>query len=206
MPPRPPLQVGLTGNVASGKSTVARRWAAAGVPVVSADDLAREAVAPGSAGLEAVVEAFGDAMLDSAGELDRPKLRAAVFADPEARARLEGILHPRIARLRSAWVTDRTREGHRLVVSEIPLLFEAGLEDAVDRIVLVDAPREERCRRLVEDRGLDPAQARQIIDAQLDPAAKRPRSHHVIDNDGSLAELEARADGVLADLRQEAGA
>jgi len=103
-------------------------------------------------------------------------------------------------------VADRVREGHRLVVSEIPLLFEAGLEDAVDRIVLVDAPREERRRRLVEDRGLDPVEAERIIDAQLDPAAKRPRSHHVIDNDGSLAELEARADRVLADLRQEAGA
>jgi dephospho-CoA kinase len=201
-----PLQVGLTGNVASGKSTVAGRWAAAGVPVVSADDLAREAVAPGSEGLEAVVEAFGDAVLDSAGELDRPRLRARVFADPEARARLEGILHPRIARLRSAWVADRVREGHRLVVSEIPLLFEAGLEDAVDRIVLVDAPRQERRRRLVEGRGLDADEADRIIDAQMDPAAKRPRSHHVIDNDGSLADLEARADRVLADLRQEAGA
>jgi dephospho-CoA kinase len=200
------LQVGLTGNVASGKSTVAGRWAAAGIPVVSADDLAREVVAPGSAGLEAVVEAFGDAVLDSAGALDRPKLRARVFADPDARARLEGILHPRIARLRSAWVADRIGEGHRLVVSEIPLLFEAGLEDAVDRVVLVDAPRQERRRRLVEDRGLDPVEAERIIDAQLDPAAKRPRSHHVIDNDGSLADLEARADQVLADLRQEAGA
>jgi dephospho-CoA kinase len=205
-PPDRPFQVGLTGNVASGKSTVARLWADAGVPVVSADELARRVVEPGTEGLAEVVRIFGDAVLTDEGELDRPGLRATVFADPEARARLEAVLHPRIAALRSAWVAERATEGHRLVVSEIPLLFEAGLEDQVDRIVLVDAPQGERLRRMVEGRGLAADEARAILDAQMDPAEKRPRAHHVVDNDGTLEALGARAAQVLADLRQEAGA
>lgn len=200
------LQVGLTGNVASGKSTVARRWAEAGVPVVSADELARQVVEPGGEGLARVVDAFGRAVLTETGALDRAGLRARVFADPDARARLEALLHPLIARRREAWVAARVSEGHRLVVSEIPLLFEAGLEGAVDRIVLVDAPPAERLRRLVEDRGLEPTEARRILEAQMDPELKRGRAHHVIENDGSLDELHARADAVLADLRREAGA
>jgi dephospho-CoA kinase len=200
------VQVGLTGNVASGKSTVARRWAEAGVPVVSADALAREVVAPGSEGLARVVDAFGPEVLTRSGELDRARLRALVFDDPEARARLEALLHPLLARRREAWIAERRSEGHRLVVSEIPLLFEAGLEGAVDRIVLVDAPPATRLRRLVEDRGLAPAEARRILEAQMDPELKRARAHHVIENDGSLEELHARADAVLADLRREAGA
>lgn len=200
------MQVGLTGNVASGKSTVARRWAEAGVPVVSADALARQVVEPGSEGLARVVETFGREVLTETGELDRARLRARVFADPGARARLEALLHPLIAGRREAWVVARRSEGHRLVVSEIPLLFEAGLEGAVDRIVLVDAPPAERLRRLVEDRGLEPAEARRILHAQMDPELKRARAHHVIENDGSLEELDARADAVLAHLRREAGA
>jgi len=207
LPGRPgPLQVGLTGNVASGKSTVARRWAQAGVPVVSADELARQVVEPGSEGLARVVESFGEGVLTEAGELDRAALRARVFANPTERSRLEGLLHPLIARRREAWVAERGARGHRLVVSEIPLLFEAGLEDAVDRIVLVDAPREERLRRLVEDRGLDPAEAGRILDAQMDPAAKRSRAHYLIENDGSLDQLFHRADAVLERLRREARA
>ena len=200
------LQVGLTGNVASGKSTVARRWGEAGVPVVSADELARQVVEPGGEGLARVVDAFGRAVLTETGVLDRAGLRARVFADPDARARLEALLHPLIARRREAWVAARVSEGHRLVVSEIPLLFEAGLEGAVDRIVLVDAPPAERLRRLVEDRGLEPTEARRILEAQMDPELKRSRAHHVIENDGSLDQLHARADAVLADLRREAGA
>jgi len=200
------LQVGLTGNVASGKSTVARRWAEAGVPVVSADELARQVVEPGTEGLARVVDAFGRAVLTETGELDRAALRARVFADPEARTRLEAVLHPLIARRREVWVAARISEGHRLVVSEIPLLFEAGLEGAVDRIVLVDAPPAERRRRLVEDRGLEPTEAGRILEAQMDPELKRARADHVIENDGSLDQLRARADAVLADLRREAGA
>ncbi len=199
------LQVGLTGNAASGKSTVAELWAGAGVPVVSADALAREAVAPGSEGLARVVAAFGPEVLGTDGTLDRGAMRRRVLADPEARARLEGILHPIIAGLRARWIEERRAEGHRLVVSEIPLLFEAGLEDAVDRIVLVDAPRTELLRRLVEDRGLPPGEAERLLDTQMDPARKRPRAHHVIENDADPGALRERAARVLAALRREAG-
>jgi dephospho-CoA kinase len=200
------FQVGLTGNAASGKSTVAALWEREGIPVVRADELARQAVAPGTEALDRVVELFGDAMLTDTGELDRPKLRERVFADPEARARLEAVLHPRIAELRSAWVADRAGEGHRLVVSEIPLLFEAGLEESVDRIVLVDAPRELLVARMVRERGLDPDEANAILDAQGDPEPKRARAHHLVENAGTLEALEARAAELLAVLRQEAGA
>jgi dephospho-CoA kinase len=201
----PMLQVGLTGNAASGKSTVARLWTEDGVPVVSADALARDAVAPGTYGLARVVEAFGPGVLGADGTLDRGVMRRRILEDAEARARLEGILHPMIAELRARWIEARRAEGHRLVVSEIPLLFEAGLEDTVDRIVLVDAPRAALVRRLVEDRGLSPGEAERLLDAQMDPAARRPRAHHVIENDADLGALRARAARVLAALRREAG-
>ena len=200
-----PLQVGLTGNVASGKSTVARVWARAGVPVVSADELAREAVAPGSPGLQEVVDAFGPQVLRSDGTLDRDHLRERVFQDPGARKRLEAILHPQIRELREAWLQEQREEGAPLVVSEIPLLFETGLEGEVDLIVFVDAPATERRRRLVEDRGLSPEEASRIMAAQGDPGEKRRRSHHVLPNDGTLDDLEARARSLLEELRVHPG-
>lgn len=194
--------VGLTGNVASGKSTVARLWAGAGVPVVSADDLAREAVRPGSEGLARVVEAFGPEVLDPSGGLDRARMRERVFLDPEARARLEAILHPRIAALRDRWIAEQQAMGAPLVVTEIPLLYEAGLTGTVHRIVLVDAPEGERLHRMVRDRGLSPAEARRIMDAQMPAAEKRRTAHHVLENDGSPEALEAAAAALLERLRR----
>ena len=146
------LNVGLTGNVASGKSRVAALWAQRGVPVVSADDLSRTAVAPGSPGLEEVRQAFGPGVLAGDGTLDRGALRRIVFDDDQARARLEAILHPRIRALREEWLARRRAEGEALVVSEIPLLYETGLDADVDVTVLVDAPAAERLRRMMEDR------------------------------------------------------
>lgn len=195
------IVVGLTGNVASGKSTVARLWAAAGVPVLSADELAREAVRRGSAGLAAVVEAFGPEVLDGAGELDRAAMRERVFRDADARQELEAILHPRIAHLREGWLAAQRDRGVPLVVNEIPLLFEAGLEETVDRIVLVDAPEAERLRRLVQDRGLDPGEARRMMESQSPAPGKRARAHHVIDNDGTPEALAGAATAVLEALR-----
>jgi dephospho-CoA kinase len=200
------LQVGLTGNAASGKSTVARWWAEAGVPVVSADALARQVVAPGSPGLAEVVEAFGDAVLTAQGELDRPALRARILEDPGARARLEAITHPRISALREEWIEARRGEGHPLVVSEIPLLFEVGLEEAVDRVVLVAAPRERLVERLERHRGMNRDEALALLSAQVEADAVRARAHHVLENGGTLEELRSRADELLAVLRQEAGA
>jgi dephospho-CoA kinase len=195
------ISVGLTGNVASGKSTVARLWRAAGVPVIDADELSRRAVAPGSRGLEAVRSAFGDEMLAADGSLDRARMRALVFADGAARERLERILHPIIAELRSAWVDERRAAGDPLVVSEVPLLFEKGLERHFDAVVLVDAPASIRRDRLVRERGMDAAEADRIMAAQMDPRAKLARADHVIANDGSVEALEREAARVLADLR-----
>lgn len=198
------LQVGLTGNVAAGKSSVARLWAAAGVPVISADELAREVVAPGSDGLKEVVATFGEHVLQPDGSLDRAALRARVFADPEQRATLERILHPRIRAGRAAWVA--THERAPLVVCEIPLLFETHTEHEVDCVVLVDAPASERRRRLIEDRGLAAGEADRILAAQMDPAEKRARADYVLDNAGSRADLEASATALLAELRRRAAA
>jgi dephospho-CoA kinase len=195
------LHVGLTGNVASGKSTVAAAWERAGVPVVSADELARRAVEPGTPGLAEVVEAFGRELLTPEGTLDRAALRERVFADDAARRRLESILHPRIAALRREWARAREKEGERLLVSEVPLLFEVGLFDAFDRVVVVHAPPEERRRRLVEGRGIEPEEAERIMAAQGDPDEKRRRAHHILDNRGAREELEAEALRLLARLR-----
>ena len=194
------LNVALTGNVASGKSTVAEAWKSAGVPVVSADELSRCAVEPGTSGLQAIVEAFGEQQLAADGTLDRPRLRELVFSDETARGRLEAILHPIIAQLRDEWLAERTAEGAMLVVSEIPLLFETDLQGDFDRIVVVDAPDEQRLRRIVESRDSSLTEARRIMAAQMDPAAKRAKADFVITNDGTLDELRVGAAHVLNQL------
>jgi dephospho-CoA kinase len=198
------ISVGLTGNVASGKSTVARLWRAAGVSVIDADELSRRAVSPGSRGLEAVRMAFGDEMLTAEGTLDRARMRALVFADDAARARLEHVLHPIIAELRSAWVEERRAAGDPLVVSEVPLLFEKGLERHFDAVVLVDAPAAVRRDRLVRERGMEAEEADRIMRAQMDPREKLSRADHVIANAGSVEALEREAARVLAELREAA--
>ncbi len=199
------LSVALTGNVASGKSTVAQQWAAAGVPVISADDLSRRAVEPGTPGLHAVVQAFGEQLLKADGTLDRAALGDLVFSDEGARARLESILHPIIWRLRDLWLEERRAEGATLVVSEIPLLFEVDRQRDFDLVVLVDAPDEQRLRRLVESRGIGSGDARRIMAAQMDPAAKRAKADFVIGNDGTPDELSAAAADVLRQLREGRG-
>jgi dephospho-CoA kinase len=199
------LVVGLTGNIAAGKSAVARRLAERGVPVVDADVLARDAVAPGTRGLRRVVARFGPGVLAPDGSLDRAALRRIVFADAAARADLEAIIHPEVGRLRDVAVGRAREAGAPLVVCDIPLLFEAGLEGTVDRIVLVDAPEAVRRERLVRDRGLTPAEADAMLAAQMPAAEKRPRAHHVIENAGSLADLEAAVDALHATLLEASG-
>lgn len=199
------LNVALTGNVGSGKSTVARFWSEAGVPVVSADELSRRAVLPGTPGLSEIREAFGDGVLAADGTLDRARLRDVVFADDDRRRRLEQILHPRIRELRAEWVEHQKREGATLTVSEIPLLFETGTERDFDVTVLVDAPAEIRRARLVRDRDLPPPEADRIMAAQMPAEPKRAAADLVIDNAGSLEELRARASDALEELRRRAG-
>jgi dephospho-CoA kinase len=194
------LVVGLTGNVAAGKSTVARRFAELGATVIDADLLARQVVAPGTPGLAAVAERFGARVLAADGSLDRAALRSVVFRDREARADLEAITHPRVrAAFAEALAAARAR-GDRVVVYDVPLLFETGLESAVDRVVLVDAPVAVRRARLVTDRGLAPDEADAMIAAQAPSVGKRARAAVVIDNDGSPAQLRERVDAAWATL------
>lgn len=198
------FRVGLTGNVASGKSSVVRVWADQGARIIDADVLAREAVAPGTPGLERVREAFGDAVMDGAS-LDRAALRQRVFSDPDERERLEAIVHPEVARLREQKEAALRERGVQLVVHVIPLLFEVGIQDEYDMIVLVDAPRQTRQQRLVRYRGLSRYEARDMIDAQMPTSVKRGRADMVIDNDGTREELAEAALDAWREIRRRAG-
>jgi dephospho-CoA kinase len=195
------ISVGLTGNVASGKSEVSRMWGATGVPVISADALARDAVRPGSPGLNSIVGTFGPDVLALDGTLDRDRMRDEVFGDPAARQRLEEIIHPIVWQLRSEWLRERRDEGAALVVSEIPLLFETGREGDFDLVVFVDAPDDVRLARMVEYRGLSEEQGRRIMAAQMAPDQKRPRADIVIPNVGTLEDLERNAKAALDRIR-----
>ncbi len=199
------LRVGLTGNIASGKSSVARVWRDAGAHVVDADELARVAVSSGSSGLAAIRAEWGDSVLNEDGTLDRAAMRDIVFRDPVQRERLEAIIHPEVARLREERLTELQAAGVALAVSDIPLLFEVGLEGEFDLIVLVDAPAPVRHERLVRDRGLTAGAADRLIAAQLPAETKRERADIVIDNHGSLAQLEGSARAAWQELLRRAG-
>jgi dephospho-CoA kinase len=186
------LHLALTGNIAGGKSTVAALLAAHGATIIDADLLAREAVRPGSAALEAIVDHFGPSVLLADGTLDRPALRRRVFQDPVAREALNAIVHPAVRRLRDAHVAAARQRGDAVVISDIPLLFEVGLEHAFDGVILVDAPEPERLARLQRDRGLPRAEAQAMIDAQWPSARKRSGATWIIDNDGPKEQLPAR--------------
>ncbi len=200
------ISVGLTGNVGSGKSAVADVWRQAGLPVISADALAREVVARGTPGLAAVVEAFGSEVLASDGSLDRDVLRGVVFQDASAKERLERILHPRIWTLRDQWMRVQHENRAEVVVSEVPLLFEEDLEADFHVTVVVDAPDEVRLHRLTHLRGMSEDDARRVMAAQLSSEEKRGRADHVLLNAGTLEDLAERArvllDEIRADLRK----
>ena len=170
------------------------------MPIISADELSRKAVLPGTPGLEAVRSEFGEAVLAADGTLDRARLAALVFSDEQARHTLEGILHPLIWQLCANWFERRRTEAAALVVAEIPLLFETGRQDDFDVTVLVHAPDDLRLKRLVETRGLEETEARRIMSAQMDQEKKRSLADYVIENAGAPADLEVEAGRVLSDL------
>ena len=184
--------IGLTGGIASGKSAVARMLRAAGVPVVDADLLAREAVAPGTEGLAAVLRRFGPSVLAEDGSLDRKALGARVFSDVEARRALNAIVHPAVAALAVARLDELRAGGAPLAVYEVPLLFESHLEGMMDATLLVAAPEETQVARMRARDGLDEAAARARMAAQMPLADKRRRATAVVENDGSLPELATR--------------
>ncbi|HEY0930841.1 MAG TPA: dephospho-CoA kinase [Gemmatimonas sp.] len=194
------LHLALTGNIASGKSTVATMLAGHGATIVDADQLARDAVAAGTPGLAAVVARFGDGVLQPDGTLDRAALRQIVFRDTTAREALNGIVHPIVGRLRDEAVAHARTRGDQVVISDIPLLFEVGLERAFDGVILVDAPAAQRLDRIVRTRGLPAAEAQAMIDAQWPSDRKRQGANWVIENDGDLMALEAQVAALWSTL------
>ena len=193
---------GLTGGIAAGKSVVSRRLAEQGAAHIDADQLAREVVAPGTPGLEAIRRRFGDRVLTPSGELDRPALGAVVFSDPGARRDLEAITHPAVRelsrrRMEEAVADDPTR----VVVYDVPLLVETRGAGEFDVVVVVHAPREVRLTRLVELRGMSPEEAIRRVDAQADDEARLAVADLVVDSSISLEATLARADEVAEVLR-----
>lgn len=196
------VRVGLTGGVASGKSTASRRFAELGAVVVDADLLAREVVAPGTEGLAQVVEIFGPEVLDPSGALNRPALGALVFADEEKRRALEGVIHPRVRAMGAALEAEAGEDA--VVIHDIPLLVETGQAEAFDVVVVVDAPVDEQVRRMVDDRGMTREDALARIAAQATRDERRAVADVVIDNSGDLSSLLAQVDRSWTALRARA--
>ncbi|MCX4242380.1 dephospho-CoA kinase [Paraliomyxa miuraensis] len=189
---------GLTGGIGSGKSTVAELLEEYGVPVVSADELSRVVVAPGSEGLRAVVEAFGPEILDEHGELDRRRMADLVFRNTERRRELEAILHPRI-RDRFEQVLDALEKaGHDVAVYEVPLLFERNLQGEMKAVILVTAPTDRRVARVRTRDDVTETEVRARIAAQMDEDQKRRRADYIVENDGSLDDLRREVEFLMA--------
>ncbi len=192
---------GLTGGIASGKSTVARRVAELGVPVVYADELAREAVGKDTAALQEVVALLGQDVLDASGELDRKKAGARVFGDPARLRALNSIVHPRVGALAAARFAELAAAGHALACYEVPLLVESGLADALRPVVVVAAPEALQIARAVERDGLDAGAVEARVRAQLPLEKKLEVADYVIENTGTLDDLTRRTDEVVASIR-----
>lgn len=199
------LLVGLTGNIASGKSTVAQLLSEHGATIIDADVLARRAVEKGSSVYDAIVKRWGTSILAPDGHLDRAALRRVVFRDPRELEVLNELVHPEVERLRTARIDEARKRGDKIVVCDIPLLFEKKMVDRFDRIILVDAPRPLRLERLVEERGLRETEAMDMIAAQMPAELKRARADFVIDNGGTLAELERSVNDVWDGLTKASG-
>lgn len=190
--PRVRRLVGLTGGIASGKSEVARMLAAKGAVVIESDVLAREVVEPGTPGLRAVVAAFGPDVLTADGSLDRARLARRVFADPQARARLEAIVHPLVRRRAEELVAAAPPDA--IVVQDIPLLVETGQADRFDVVVVVDVPEQVQIERLTRLRGMTIDEAKARIRAQASRDERLAVADVVLTNTGDLAELRAQVD------------
>jgi dephospho-CoA kinase len=198
------LLVGLTGNIASGKTTVAQLLSERGATIIDADVLARRAVERGTKAFDAIVRRWGTSVLAPDGHLDRAALRRAVFGNSRELEALNDIVHPEVERLRNQRIEEARARGDRIVVCDIPLLFEKKMVDRFDRLLLVDAPRPLRLERLVSDRGLRETEAMDMIAAQMPADLKRARADFVIDNGGTLTELESRVAEIWASLVQGA--
>jgi dephospho-CoA kinase len=192
--------IGLTGNIASGKSAVADMLRERGATIIDADVLARRAVMKGSPALATIVDKWGEGVLDNEGNLNRAELRHIVFETQSDLEDLNEIVHPEIMRLRALEIAAAKERGDQNVVCVIPLLFERKLADDFDCIILVDAPKAMRLERIVRDRNLDEAEAMKMIAAQMPADLKRARADYVIENSGDLEDLENEVDRVWGSI------
>jgi len=192
--------LGVTGGIAAGKSTVTEILRSLGAVVVSADELAREVVRPGSPTLKRLTDSFGDAILAADGTLDRKALGRKVFSDPEARHRVNRIVHPAIADLARRRMEELSAGGAELIVYEAPLLFEAGAEERVDAVLVVRVEESLQLARLMVRDGLSRSEAEARIAAQMSQGEKVARADYVIDNSGTRQEVESRVRALLAGL------
>ena len=192
------MRVGLTGGIASGKSTVSSMLEELGATIIDGDRLAREVVDKGTPGLAQVVEAFGPDVLTPEGDLDRPKLGRIVFNDDELRKRLEGIVHPLVFERYAALEASAPKDG--LVVHDIPLLAETGRADTFDAVIVVETPAEVQVERMLRDRGWSRADAESRIAAQATPEQRRAIATHLVVNTGTREDLRQRVTEVFEQL------
>ena len=192
--------IGLTGGVGSGKSTVAGMFADLGATIVDADEATHAVYAPGTDGFDAIVEAFGPQFVRD-GQIDRKRLGDVVFRDEAARSRLNEIVHPRVRDWMTARTVEAVEHGAQVVIQDVPLLFENGLQDLFSSTVLVYARPQTQVERLVEQRGLSPDRAGSILAAQMPIDEKRPLATFIIDNDGGLEQTRRQVEEVWAKVR-----
>ena len=194
------LWIGLTGGIASGKSTVSALLRARGFAVVDADHLARLAIAPGSPGFNELTREFGTEVLNPDGTLDRKKLGALVFANPSRLAKLESIIHPRVRALATEKRAALEASGARAAFYDVPLLFEKKMEQLFDRVVVVSCRPETQLKRLLERDRLKPHEAEQRLRAQLPMSEKTSRADLIVENEGTLEDLERAVERLITDL------
>ena len=202
---RPIRRIALTGGIATGKSHVRALFEELGIPTIDSDHLAREAVAPGSAGLAAVVGRFGPDVLDATGALDRPKLARIVFADAEARRALEKIIHPEVRRATDAWFASLDPARHPYAIADVPLLYEVERDRDFDRAIVVACDPATQIRRLMERDQLSEMEARQRVAAQLPIEDKIRRADYVIRTEGSFADTARQVQDVWTALSADGG-
>jgi dephospho-CoA kinase len=196
---------GLTGGIGSGKSTVARRFRERGLPVIDADELAREAVAKGTDGLRRIVDRFGSTVVAADGELDRKRLAAVVFEDDQARRDLNAIVHPRVAELAAERTRNLEAEGEPLACYEVPLLYENRLESALSPVVVVFTSPEVQVARTVARDSSTEDDARARVRAQMPLSTKAEKADYVIDNSGTVEKTLEQADRTFDEICRSVG-
>ncbi len=195
------LVVGLTGGIASGKTTVSRMFSEAGIPVICADELAREAVQPGAPALEEIRRAFGPGVVDQEGNLDRAQVAELVFNDTELRLRLESIIHPRVEEEKNARLAALERLGHTIAIVDVPLLYETGWDKHFKVVIVVYIPQDMQLSRLICRDGMSEEEARARIKAQMDIEEKKKRSDKIVDNSGDLTNTMNQVHGIIKQLQ-----